>query len=112
MSHLIGMICVPCIDLEPSMFLGLCSRAKEWTFAGSCPSKWVMLPSLFPELLLDWKQNADEIIVKLNLGSGALKVEDVDAAFTDTDCVVKLPGTGNGATVAGISPAGLGTALD
>ncbi|XP_035193829.1 ubiquitin carboxyl-terminal hydrolase 19 isoform X3 [Oxyura jamaicensis] len=43
------------------------------------------------ELLLDWKQNADEIIVKLNLGSGALKVEDVDAAFTDTDCVVKLP---------------------
>uniref|UniRef100_A0A8C0BWC1 Ubiquitin carboxyl-terminal hydrolase 19 n=1 Tax=Buteo japonicus TaxID=224669 RepID=A0A8C0BWC1_9AVES len=49
------------------------------------------LSSLFLELLLDWKQNADEIIVKLNLGSGALKVEDVDAAFTDTDCVVKLP---------------------
>ncbi|NWU15795.1 UBP19 hydrolase, partial [Cephalopterus ornatus] len=43
------------------------------------------------ELLLDWKQNADEIIVKLNLGSGALKVEDVDSAFTDTDCVIKLP---------------------
>ncbi|NXU27108.1 UBP19 hydrolase, partial [Thalassarche chlororhynchos] len=54
-------------------------------------SGWVTLPSLFLELLLDWKQNADEIIVKLNLGSGALKVEDVDAAFTDTDCVVKLP---------------------
>ncbi|NXE54642.1 UBP19 hydrolase, partial [Casuarius casuarius] len=47
--------------------------------------------SLFLELLLDWKQNDEEIIVKLNLGSGALKVEDVDAAFTDTDCVVKLP---------------------
>ncbi|NWR83053.1 UBP19 hydrolase, partial [Furnarius figulus] len=54
-------------------------------------SKWVTLLALFLELLLDWKQNADEIIVKLNLGSGALKVEDVDAAFTDTDCVVKLP---------------------
>ncbi|NXT95834.1 UBP19 hydrolase, partial [Anhinga rufa] len=52
---------------------------------------WVTLLSFFLELLLDWKQNADEIIVKLNLGSGALKVEDVDAAFTDTDCVVKLP---------------------
>uniref|UniRef100_A0A672UYF4 Ubiquitin carboxyl-terminal hydrolase 19 n=1 Tax=Strigops habroptila TaxID=2489341 RepID=A0A672UYF4_STRHB len=59
--------------------------------AGSCPSVWVTFPSLFLELLLDWKQNADEIIVKLNLGSEALKVEDVDAAFTDTDCVVKLP---------------------
>uniref|UniRef100_A0A8V5H7X6 Ubiquitin carboxyl-terminal hydrolase 19 n=1 Tax=Melopsittacus undulatus TaxID=13146 RepID=A0A8V5H7X6_MELUD len=44
-----------------------------------------------PKLLLDWKQNAGEIIVKLNLGSEALKVEDVDADFTDTDCVIKLP---------------------
>uniref|UniRef100_H0ZEV0 Ubiquitin carboxyl-terminal hydrolase 19 n=1 Tax=Taeniopygia guttata TaxID=59729 RepID=H0ZEV0_TAEGU len=43
------------------------------------------------ELLLDWKQNADEIIIKLNLGTGALKAEDVHADFTDTDCVVKLP---------------------
>ncbi|NWY55879.1 UBP19 hydrolase, partial [Chionis minor] len=59
--------------------------------AGSCPSEWVMLPSLFLELLLDWKQSADEIIVKLNLGSGALKTEDVRAAFTDRDCVVNLP---------------------
>uniref|UniRef100_A0A8C9G8S9 Ubiquitin carboxyl-terminal hydrolase 19 n=1 Tax=Pavo cristatus TaxID=9049 RepID=A0A8C9G8S9_PAVCR len=51
----------------------------------------LMLPFLFLELLLDWKQNADEIIVKLNLGSGSLKVEDVDTFFTDTDCVIKLP---------------------
>ncbi|NXO20360.1 UBP19 hydrolase, partial [Cisticola juncidis] len=54
-------------------------------------SKWVTFPSFFLELLLDWKQNADEIIIKLNLGSGALKVEDVRADFTDTDCVVRLP---------------------
>ncbi|NXS98891.1 UBP19 hydrolase, partial [Jacana jacana] len=65
--------------------------AQEKDLEEGKSSKWVMLPSLFLELLLDWKQNADEIIVKLNLGSGALKVEDVDAAFTDTDCVVKLP---------------------
>uniref|UniRef100_A0A663LUQ1 Ubiquitin carboxyl-terminal hydrolase 19 n=1 Tax=Athene cunicularia TaxID=194338 RepID=A0A663LUQ1_ATHCN len=65
-------------------------RANQESKEGESPS-WVTLPSLFLELLLDWKQNADEIIVKLNLGSGALKVEDVDAAFTDTDCVVKLP---------------------
>uniref|UniRef100_A0A8C3VBR2 Ubiquitin carboxyl-terminal hydrolase 19 n=1 Tax=Catharus ustulatus TaxID=91951 RepID=A0A8C3VBR2_CATUS len=48
-------------------------------------------PSGDHKLLLDWKQNADEIIIKLNLGSGALKAEDVRADFTDTDCVVKLP---------------------
>uniref|UniRef100_A0A8D0G2G9 Ubiquitin carboxyl-terminal hydrolase 19 n=1 Tax=Strix occidentalis caurina TaxID=311401 RepID=A0A8D0G2G9_STROC len=60
-------------------------RANQESKEGESPS-----PARV-SLLLDWKQNADEIIVKLNLGSGALKVEDVDAAFTDTDCVVKLP---------------------
>lgn len=30
--------------------------------------------------------------MKLNLGSGPLKVEEVDAAFTDTNCIVRLPG--------------------
>ncbi|XP_053156920.1 ubiquitin carboxyl-terminal hydrolase 19 isoform X2 [Hemicordylus capensis] len=43
------------------------------------------------DLLLDWKQNADEVIVKLNMGSGALKTEEVDTCFTDTSCVVNLP---------------------
>ncbi|NXS67217.1 UBP19 hydrolase, partial [Pandion haliaetus] len=80
---------VPQPDLEGGFSCGRWQLAQEWEC--SCPSRWVTLSSLFLELLLDWKQNADEIIVKLNLGSGALKVEDVDAAFTDTDCVVKLP---------------------
>ncbi|XP_074054016.1 ubiquitin carboxyl-terminal hydrolase 19 isoform X1 [Macrotis lagotis] len=43
------------------------------------------------ELPLDWKQNADEVIVKLHVGSGPLRIEEIDAAFTDTDCVVQLP---------------------
>uniref|UniRef100_A0A670YYM1 ubiquitinyl hydrolase 1 n=1 Tax=Pseudonaja textilis TaxID=8673 RepID=A0A670YYM1_PSETE len=38
-----------------------------------------------------WKQNADEVIVKLNLGSRNPKVEEVDSSFTDTNCVIKLP---------------------
>uniref|UniRef100_A0A8B9G8M3 Ubiquitin carboxyl-terminal hydrolase 19 n=1 Tax=Amazona collaria TaxID=241587 RepID=A0A8B9G8M3_9PSIT len=65
-------------------------RANQESKEGESPTcpRSASLPS---KLLLDWKQNADEIIVKLNLGSEALKVEDVDAAFTDTDCVLKLP---------------------
>ncbi|KAL7986245.1 hypothetical protein Chor_011411 [Crotalus horridus] len=43
-------------------------------------------------LQLEWKQNADEVIVKLNLGSRNPKVEEVDSSFTDTSCVIKLPG--------------------
>ncbi|NXJ62620.1 UBP19 hydrolase, partial [Rostratula benghalensis] len=81
------LLCPPvsCPELEQA------ETAQEKDLEEGKSSEWVTLPSLFLELLLDWKQNADEIIVKLNLGSGALKVEDVDAAFTDTDCVVKLP---------------------
>ncbi|KAG8127911.1 hypothetical protein E2320_014813 [Naja naja] len=44
------------------------------------------------DLQLEWKQNADEVIVKLNLGSRNPKVEEVDSSFTDTNCVIKLPG--------------------
>ncbi|XP_067908310.1 ubiquitin carboxyl-terminal hydrolase 19 isoform X2 [Heterodontus francisci] len=43
------------------------------------------------DLFVDWKQNADEVIVKLKPGEGSLKVDEVDAAFTDTECVVTLP---------------------
>uniref|UniRef100_A0A8C6VH07 ubiquitinyl hydrolase 1 n=1 Tax=Naja naja TaxID=35670 RepID=A0A8C6VH07_NAJNA len=47
--------------------------------------------SRHPYLQLEWKQNADEVIVKLNLGSRNPKVEEVDSSFTDTNCVIKLP---------------------
>uniref|UniRef100_A0A8C3D428 ubiquitinyl hydrolase 1 n=1 Tax=Corvus moneduloides TaxID=1196302 RepID=A0A8C3D428_CORMO len=90
-SHLTVMISVPALTSLTVCVFRLLFPGQGVGTSGSYPSKWVMLPSLFLELLLDWKQNADEIIIKLNLGSGALKAEDVDAAFTDTDCVVKLP---------------------
>lgn len=43
------------------------------------------------DLFVDWKQNADEVIVKLKPGEGGLKVDEIDAAFTDSDCVITLP---------------------
>lgn len=56
------------------------------------PSDW----PLHAEVLLDWKQNADEVMVKLRVGAGPLRLEEVDAAFTDTDCVVRFPGASAG----------------
>ncbi|NWZ79518.1 UBP19 hydrolase, partial [Poecile atricapillus] len=84
---------IPHPDLEGDfqMWMLAACAGVEMLKCSWATCKWVTLPSLFLELLLDWKQNADEIIIKLNLGSGALKVEDVHADFTDTDCVVKLP---------------------
>uniref|UniRef100_A0A674GBF6 Ubiquitin carboxyl-terminal hydrolase 19 n=1 Tax=Taeniopygia guttata TaxID=59729 RepID=A0A674GBF6_TAEGU len=66
-------------------------RANQESKEGESPSASLRKAVCKEELLLDWKQNADEIIIKLNLGTGALKAEDVHADFTDTDCVVKLP---------------------
>ncbi|XP_062978176.1 ubiquitin carboxyl-terminal hydrolase 19 isoform X2 [Elgaria multicarinata webbii] len=43
------------------------------------------------DLLLCWKQNNHEVIVKLNVDNGVPKAEEVDTSFTDTSCVVKLP---------------------
>ncbi|XP_053498623.1 ubiquitin carboxyl-terminal hydrolase 19 isoform X1 [Ictalurus furcatus] len=43
------------------------------------------------DIFLDWKQNADEVIVRLRCGEGALKVENVDSAFSDTACQVRFP---------------------
>ncbi|KAG3270442.1 ubiquitin specific peptidase 19, transcript variant X13 [Ictidomys tridecemlineatus] len=44
------------------------------------------------ELLLDWGQNENEVIVKLRVGVGPLRLEEVVTVFTDTNCVVRLPG--------------------
>ncbi|XP_069062290.1 ubiquitin carboxyl-terminal hydrolase 19 isoform X2 [Pleurodeles waltl] len=41
------------------------------------------------DLQMDWKQSSDKVIVKLNTGS--LKIDEVEAAFTDTDCTIRLP---------------------
>ncbi|XP_072552164.1 ubiquitin carboxyl-terminal hydrolase 19 isoform X2 [Salminus brasiliensis] len=43
------------------------------------------------DVFLDWKQNANEVIVRLRCGEGTLRVENVDTAFSDTACQVRFP---------------------
>ncbi|XP_052396471.1 ubiquitin carboxyl-terminal hydrolase 19 isoform X2 [Carassius gibelio] len=44
------------------------------------------------DLFVDWKQNAHEVIVRLNCeDAGVLKVEDIDYAFSDSACHIRLP---------------------
>lgn len=43
------------------------------------------------DAFLDWKQNADEVIVRLRCGEEVQKVENVDTAFSDTACQVRFP---------------------
>ncbi|XP_026853935.2 ubiquitin carboxyl-terminal hydrolase 19 isoform X2 [Electrophorus electricus] len=43
------------------------------------------------DVLLDWKQNVNEVIVRLRCGEEVLRVENVDVAFSDTACQVRFP---------------------
>ena len=42
-------------------------------------------------MVLDQRQSADEVIVKLHMRIGPVGLEEVDTAFTHTGCVVRLP---------------------
>lgn len=46
----------------------------------------------FLDMFFDWKQNANEVIVKLRSGDGIARVEDVSADFSDTACQINFPG--------------------
>ncbi|KAG7265985.1 hypothetical protein CRUP_012645 [Coryphaenoides rupestris] len=43
------------------------------------------------DVFVDWKQNANEVIVRLRCGDGVQRVEDVNTTFTDTTCHAHFP---------------------
>uniref|UniRef100_A0A3Q3DUR6 ubiquitinyl hydrolase 1 n=1 Tax=Hippocampus comes TaxID=109280 RepID=A0A3Q3DUR6_HIPCM len=43
---------------------------------------------LLLDVFVDWKQNANEVIIKLRCGESVQKIEDVNTTFTDTHCHV------------------------
>ncbi|XP_053705774.1 ubiquitin carboxyl-terminal hydrolase 19 isoform X1 [Synchiropus splendidus] len=49
------------------------------------------VPEVKKDMFLDWKQNANDVIVRLRCGDGVNGVEDVATTFTDTHCHVCFP---------------------
>ncbi|XP_034551398.1 ubiquitin carboxyl-terminal hydrolase 19 isoform X2 [Notolabrus celidotus] len=43
------------------------------------------------DVFVDWKQNVNEVTVRLRCGEGVQRIEDVSTAFTDTHCHVCFP---------------------
>ncbi|KAM8864407.1 ubiquitin carboxyl-terminal hydrolase 19 isoform 2-T4 [Spinachia spinachia] len=43
------------------------------------------------DVFVDWKQNVNEVTVRLRCGEGVLKMEDINTTFTDTHCHVRFP---------------------
>ncbi|XP_064154238.1 ubiquitin carboxyl-terminal hydrolase 19 isoform X2 [Anguilla rostrata] len=66
-------------------------KQKDRANQESREAKRTASTELKKDAFLDWKQNANEVIVKLRSGDGVLKVEDVNVAFSDTACQVRFP---------------------
>uniref|UniRef100_A0A3Q3VQV9 ubiquitinyl hydrolase 1 n=1 Tax=Mola mola TaxID=94237 RepID=A0A3Q3VQV9_MOLML len=45
----------------------------------------------FSDVFVDWKQNVNEVTVRLRCGGGLQRIEDVNTNFTDTHCYVCFP---------------------
>nr|XP_040048200.1 ubiquitin carboxyl-terminal hydrolase 19 isoform X2 [Gasterosteus aculeatus aculeatus] len=43
------------------------------------------------DVFVDWKQNVNEVTVRLRCGDGVLRIEDINTTFTDTHCHVRFP---------------------
>uniref|UniRef100_G3NJG0 ubiquitinyl hydrolase 1 n=1 Tax=Gasterosteus aculeatus aculeatus TaxID=481459 RepID=G3NJG0_GASAC len=49
------------------------------------------VPLCFTDVFVDWKQNVNEVTVRLRCGDGVLRIEDINTTFTDTHCHVRFP---------------------
>uniref|UniRef100_A0AAQ5YV80 ubiquitinyl hydrolase 1 n=1 Tax=Amphiprion ocellaris TaxID=80972 RepID=A0AAQ5YV80_AMPOC len=43
------------------------------------------------DLFVDWRQNVNEVTVRLRCGEGVQRIEDINTTFTDTHCNVSFP---------------------
>ncbi|XP_028308441.1 ubiquitin carboxyl-terminal hydrolase 19 isoform X2 [Gouania willdenowi] len=50
-----------------------------------------VLAEVKKDVFVDWKQNVNEVTVRLRCGEGVQRVEDISTTFTDTHCHVTFP---------------------
>ncbi|KAM4562781.1 ubiquitin carboxyl-terminal hydrolase 19 isoform 1-T1 [Odontesthes bonariensis] len=50
-----------------------------------------VLAEVKKDVFVDWKQNVNEVTVRLRCGEGVQRIEDINTTFTDTHCTVSFP---------------------
>ncbi|MED6270021.1 hypothetical protein CHARACLAT_005576 [Characodon lateralis] len=50
-----------------------------------------VLAEVKKDVFVDWKQNVNEVTVRLRCGEGVQRIEDINTTFTDTHCNVSFP---------------------
>uniref|UniRef100_A0A8D2ZSE9 ubiquitinyl hydrolase 1 n=1 Tax=Scophthalmus maximus TaxID=52904 RepID=A0A8D2ZSE9_SCOMX len=71
------------MDLSSSRHLLLVSLYKY--------SPFTIYHLCFSDVFVDWKQNVNEVTVRLRCGEGVQRIEDISTTFTDTHCHVCFP---------------------
>ncbi|CAK6955163.1 ubiquitin carboxyl-terminal hydrolase 19 isoform X2 [Scomber scombrus] len=67
------------------------SREAKRAAAAAAAAADGVIAEVKKDVFVDWKQNANEVIVKLRCGEGVQRIEDINTTFTDTHCNVCFP---------------------
>ncbi|XP_042266409.1 ubiquitin carboxyl-terminal hydrolase 19 isoform X3 [Thunnus maccoyii] len=66
-------------------------EAKRAAAAAAAAAADGVIAEVKKDVFVDWKQNANEVIVRLRCGEGVQRIEDINTTFTDTHCHVCFP---------------------
>ncbi|XP_031142111.1 ubiquitin carboxyl-terminal hydrolase 19 isoform X2 [Sander lucioperca] len=66
-------------------------EAKRATAAAAAAAVDGVIAEVKKDVFVDWKQNVNEVTVRLRCGEGVQRVEDINTTFTDTHCNVCFP---------------------
>ncbi|XP_036005606.1 ubiquitin carboxyl-terminal hydrolase 19 isoform X3 [Fundulus heteroclitus] len=67
------------------------SREAKRAAAAASAAVDGVLAEVKKDVFVDWKQNVNEVTVRLRCGEGVQKMEDINTIFTDTHCNVSFP---------------------
>ncbi|KAM4737688.1 ubiquitin carboxyl-terminal hydrolase 19 isoform 2-T2 [Anableps anableps] len=66
-------------------------EAKRAAAAAASAALDGVLAEVKKDVFVDWKQNVNEVTVRLRCGEGVQRIEDINTTFTDTHCNVSFP---------------------
>uniref|UniRef100_A0A3Q4HZC6 ubiquitinyl hydrolase 1 n=1 Tax=Neolamprologus brichardi TaxID=32507 RepID=A0A3Q4HZC6_NEOBR len=67
------------------------SREAKRAAAAAAAAVDGVIAEVKKDVFVDWKQNVNEVTVRLRCGEGVQSIEDINTTFTDTHCNVDFP---------------------
>ncbi|XP_059189780.1 ubiquitin carboxyl-terminal hydrolase 19 isoform X2 [Centropristis striata] len=67
------------------------SREAKRATAAAAAAVDGLIAEVKKDVFVDWKQNVNEVSVRLRCGEGVQRIEDINTTFTDTHCLVCFP---------------------